>query len=272
MTTTHCRIILAALLIFSFLLPAGTLLAEPGDFAVIGDTTIGRSDTVFKTFLRTLDRERVTDFILVGNAIEKPGSEEELKQLLALTGPDKNIHIAPGNHDFFNFKSYKSYRKIIDKAPYHSFSIDDAQFIILCAVLPDEMNQITGEQLTWLREELKKPFKYRFVFIHTPLFPSPYGQEYGLSKRKEERDALHQLFVENKVNIVFSGHEHLYHRGEKDGVIYIITGGGGARLLTSREEYGGYFHYILAKKRQEGYVVTVSDLTTDSRKDEFFLK
>ena len=189
-----------------------------------------------------------------------------------MTGDNRTVHIAPGKHDFNNYNGLKVYTKIIDKPPYYSFSIDNTQIIILCTTLPNELNKIAGKQLEWLKGELEKSFTYRIVFLHSPLFPTKFGQGYGLNKHKEERDALHEIFLQHKVNIVFQGHEHLYSRTEKDSIIYIITGGGGARLLTSREEYGGYYHYILAKKREEGYVFTVYDLQTALRKDEFFLK
>lgn len=244
----------------------------PFDFAVIGDTRIGFNESLYKKFLSGKDAEKIKTFIIAGDVIDTPGNEDEWKRFLELTGGNRTVHIAPGNHDFNNPKSFRAYKKVIDKPPYYSFSLDNTQFLILCTTIPNELNRIAGKQLEWLNGELEKPFQNRIVFLHSPLFPTKFSQGYGLDRHKEERDALHESFVQHKVNIVFQGHIHLYNRTEKNGIIYVITGGGGARLLTSREEYGGYYHYIVAKKREEGYVFTVYDLQTGSKKDEFFLK
>jgi len=56
-----------------------------------------------------------------------------------------------------------------------------------------------------------------------------------------------------------AGHQHLYNRSLRDGVLYVITGGGGAPLHTFTEDYGGFMHYIVAKKRNGGYVFSVFD-------------
>lgn len=264
---------LATLFFALFLLqPITGFAGSPFDFAVIGDTRIGFNESMYKKFLSRIDTEKIKTFIIAGDVIDTPGNEDEWKHFLELTGENRTVHIAPGNHDFNNPKSYRAYKKLIDKPPYYSFSMDNTQFLILCTSMPNELNRIAGKQLEWLKGELEKPFKYRIVFLHSPLFPTKFGQGYGLDKHKEERDALHDSFVQHKVNIVFQGHLHLYNRTENNGIIYVITGGGGARLLTSREEYGGYYHYIVAKKREEGYVFTVYDLQTGSKKDEFFLK
>jgi 3',5'-cyclic AMP phosphodiesterase CpdA len=264
---------LAALFLFMLLLqPITGFAGSPFDFAVIGDTRIGFNESLYKKFLSSIDTEKIKTFIIAGDVIDRPGNEDEWKRFLELTGENKAVHIAPGNHDFNNNKSFRAYKKVIDKPPYYSFSLDNTQFLILCTTMPNELSRIAGKQLEWLKGELEKPFKYRIVFLHSPLFPTKFSQGYGLDKHKEERDALHDSFVQHKVNVVFQGHEHLYNRTGKNSIMYVITGGGGARLITSREEYGGYYHYILAKKREEGYVFTVYDLQTGSKKDEFFLK
>jgi acid phosphatase type 7 len=42
------------------------------------------------------------------------------------------------------------------------------------------------------------------------------------------------ILKKHKVDLVLSGHDHLYQRGERDGVRYIVTGGGGASLYGIR--------------------------------------
>jgi hypothetical protein len=240
-------------------------------FAIIGDTRIGLTETVYGKFLSRMDSEKLCFFVIVGDVIDKPGNEKEWRLFKEITGPNRKFHIAPGNHDINNTRTAGVYRQQIERPPYYAFSKGDSQFIILFSEMPGSEGKIAGKQFFWLQEELRKPFRHRFVFIHRPPFPSTFGKSYGLDRFKIERDALHRLFVDAKVRVVFAGHEHLYNRSEQDGIIYVITGGGGARLLTFNEEYGGFYHYVLAKKANEGYLFTVFDIAGNER-DQFSIK
>ncbi|MHA1251320.1 MAG: metallophosphoesterase family protein, partial [Candidatus Helarchaeota archaeon] len=42
--------------------------------------------------------------------------------------------------------------------------------------------------------------------------------------------ALEQIFIDYKVDLVISGHDHQYERMNVKGVQYIVTGGGGSEL------------------------------------------
>ncbi|MGN6104842.1 MAG: metallophosphoesterase [Kofleriaceae bacterium] len=42
------------------------------------------------------------------------------------------------------------------------------------------------------------------------------------------------ILVRHGVDLVFSGHDHLYQRGERGGLRYVVTGGGGANLYGIR--------------------------------------
>jgi hypothetical protein len=41
--------------------------------------------------------------------------------------------------------------------------------------------------------------------------------------------------LRGRVDIIFSGHDHDYERGDADGIKYVVTGGGGAPLYTVNE-------------------------------------
>lgn len=68
--------------------------------------------------------------------------------------------------------------------------------------------------------------RWRIVVTHHgPWSSGPHGGNAHL------RDAgLLDLFRAHKVDLVLSGHDHLYERGWGDGVAFIVTGGGGAPL------------------------------------------
>jgi acid phosphatase type 7 len=219
----------------SLLLPLCVSSADYTKFGIIGDTAIGVSESVYKQFIAAMEKEGIQIIFHTGDTINRPGNESEIKRFLELTG-NNTIHIAPGNHDINNFKSLKAYKTFMSMPPYYSFSFNDTLFIILCTDLPGETSKITGKQLDWLEEELQKSFVFKFVFLHKPLFPTFLGQGYCLDKYAEERDYLHEIFTENNVDLVVSGHEHLYNRIKKDDIAYITTGGGGSRLLAFREK------------------------------------
>jgi len=263
--------LLSALLIFLLLAPLAVISDDFSSFAVIGDTKIGYTESVYKDFLRIIHKKGINNVFLVGDVINSPGDEREWKKFLGLTQKDFNFHIALGNHDISSAESLETYVNLIKKPPYYSIFTKDTNFIILSTEIPGETNKITGKQLDWLKEELKKHFLYKFVFLHRPLFPTIFGRGYCLDRYAADRDSLHDLFTENNVDIVFAGHEHLYNRIEKDRIIYVTTGGGGSRLLLFDEEYGGFFHYIIAKRKNEGYIFTVYNMN-EYPKDKFSIK
>jgi hypothetical protein len=96
--------------------------------------------------------------------------------------------------------------------------------------------------------EATKNMKYRFVFIHEPLW----------NEAKSNWSAVvHPLMAEYKVDTVFAGHEHRFSdEGRSDGVRYIITGGAGAPLRGGRG-IGAYYHYLMVKVTSEKAVVKV---------------
>jgi 3',5'-cyclic AMP phosphodiesterase CpdA len=72
--------------------------------------------------------------------------------------------------------------------------------------------------------------KWRIAFFHHPLYSS--GQ-HSAESRDVIRPALEQPLVAAKVNVVLSGHEHLYERIKPEkGIQYFVSGGGGRYLYS----------------------------------------
>lgn len=104
------------------------------------------------------------------------------------------------------------------------------------------------QQREWLEKDLTENDKpLTVVFFHHPIFSSVYskGRDIGLA------DSWHPLFVEYRVDLVFSGHVHSYERIVKDGITYVVTGGGGAptgrlesRISGSKKAVGDTLHYL----------------------------
>lgn len=271
MKPVHKIRLLIILAVCFLLIPFVASSSDLSSFAVIGDTRIGLTESVYKQFLDIMNKKNINTIFHTGDVIDMPGSEKEWRRFLELTGNNYTVHIAPGNHDINDNRSLKTYGNLIARPVYYSFYAENTNFILLSTEVSGEISKVTGKQLEWLKEELKKNATYKIVFLHKPLFPTTFGKGYGLDRHKDDRDSLHDLFVKNGVNIVFAGHEHLYNKIEKDGIIYVTTGGGGARLLTFNEEYGGYYHYIIAKMENGGYIFSVYDMN-GYLKDKFSIK
>ncbi|OPX95184.1 MAG: 3',5'-cyclic adenosine monophosphate phosphodiesterase CpdA [Syntrophorhabdus sp. PtaB.Bin006] len=267
-SNTRVIVVLVILLLFFPLLGYS---ADHRSFAIIGDTGIGVNDLHYRTFLQKIESEGIDLIVHTGDVIDKPGSQGEWKRFLEITGNKPTVLISLGNHDINTVKSLKVYENLTGRTPYFTFAMNETQVIVLCTELPGEWSRITGKQLAWLSAELAKPFRYRFVFLHRPLFPAIYYMGASLDKFEQDRNLLHALFIRHHVNMVVAGHEHLYNRTIRDGIAYIISGGGGARLHAFTEEQGGFFHYIIAKRNKEGYVLRVYDFEGKVR-DEFEIK
>ena len=114
--------------------------------------------------------------------------------------------------------------------------------------------------------------RYKFVFIHRPLFLPKGSLKRGrvMDRYPVDRDHLHRLFLKTGVKAVFEGDDHRYDRMDKDGILYLITGGGGAPLSAFKKK-GGFFHYVWVSALQERVDGEAVDLEGRVR-DRFTIK
>jgi hypothetical protein len=130
---------------------------------------------------------------------------------------------------------------------YYSFTWGDALFIVLDvyryqsvkSAKPSKWDWTLGfPQYTWLKNTLEHSnARYRFVFAHHTLGQGRGGSKtaryyewggynadgitWGFDVNRPGWDKpIHQLFVDNHVNIFFQGHDHLFAREVLDGVVY----------------------------------------------------
>ncbi|MBP9086440.1 MAG: metallophosphoesterase, partial [Kofleriaceae bacterium] len=108
------------------------------------------------------------------------------------------------------------------------YSIDIANVHL---VFLDSNRYDQAAQLTWLEHDLRaaRGRNVRAVIALTHAGPWSRGIHHG-SKLARERYV--PLLVQFGVDLLLSGHEHLYQRGQFAGLRYIVSGGGGASLYS----------------------------------------
>ncbi|MGQ9730001.1 MAG: metallophosphoesterase family protein [Candidatus Zipacnadales bacterium] len=268
----RCRLHLGTLLALALLSATSACQAENlvgVAFAVFGDNRGEKNGLQPPVFQRLIVRmaQLDIDFVLgTGDYIYGSDSADVLKaqwnhffRAMAPLQSRKTIYFvpAPGNHEIHGGAGRQLFQEYFQRLHF-SFDRGGSHFIVLDTEVPGQESRIAGQQLEWLKSDLARALhaSYIFVVLHRPLYPVGPHTGDSLDMYPQERDALHQLFVRHKVTCVFAGHEHLYHRQSKDGVMYIITGGAGAPLYATPEK-GGFHHFLYVKTTPLGYNIDV---------------
>ena len=111
---------------------------------------------------------------------------------------------------------------------YGSFRWSNTRFFLLNA-----MDTWTGDEREWLRAELSAAINepglvHRIAVLHHGPFSS--GRHGGNPRLAS--NGIVELLRDAKVDLVLAGHDHVYERGEGQGLKYVISGGAGAPLYT----------------------------------------
>ena len=199
-------------------------------FAVVGDT--GTGDQAEFEVAQEMERyrERVGfDFvIMLGDNIyggHKPQDfsrkfEEPFKPLL---DAGVKFYASLGNHDDPNDERlYKPFNMGGER--YYVFKKGDVAFFVL------DSNYFDPTQLSWLTQNLQQSnAKWKIAYFHHPLYNN--GRHHGPDL--DLRAQLVPLFRKYNVNVVFSGHEHVYeHIRPQDNIYYFVLGNS-AKLMDN---------------------------------------
>ena len=237
----------------------------PFRFAVCGDSrpaaeTLPQPEKFLK-ILKEIKKYNPDFMISTGDIIYTgTDNKEVLKQqiydfLNVISILDCDVYIAPGNHDLGNDKQRLYYKELINKGRdfYYYFEYNGIYFIILNAYEVSAYEQIKGEQLLWFEELLQKlREEVVFVIIHPPIYSYMYPD-------KDNYNYLRQLIDINKVDVVFSGHEHLYNKQIRGDTTFIITGCSGAFPYVPKEE-GGFYHFLIIDVSKNYWKLNVFDI------------
>lgn len=211
----------------------GKDVGQPFRFAVFGDSGSGRKEqyaVARQVFLWK------PDLILhTGDLIYPKGEDKDYEAKFYKPYKDLISSVpflpSPGNHDYGmgNCDAWLKNFALPGKERYYSFDYGNAHFIALDSIQMDE------EQTRWLEEDLSKTDKFwKIVYFHYP----PFSNNVKGSDNAAIQRVWIPLFAKYKVDIVFTGHDHLYTRFEPiDGVRYIIEGLGGKSKYDTQADY-----------------------------------
>jgi 3',5'-cyclic AMP phosphodiesterase CpdA len=139
-----------------------------------------------------------------------------------------------GNHDRAENVSYKPFN--MNGERYYTYVRNNARFFALDSTRMDD------EQLAWIDASLQKATEeWKICYFHHPLYSN--AQRHGASV--DLRVRLEPIFVKHGVNVVFSGHDHVYERVKpQKGIHYFVSGAAGQLRrgnMNRSEQTAAYF-------------------------------
>ncbi|MFL6438056.1 MAG: metallophosphoesterase [Terriglobales bacterium] len=122
-----------------------------------------------------------------------------------------------GNHDTSDEIQYKPFN--MNGQRYYSFKKGDVQFFVL------DSNYMDATQLDWIQHQLSESnAKWKIAYFHHPLYSD--GRFHGPDV--DLRKLLMPIFEKYGMNVVMSGHDHVYERFKpEDGIYFFLVGNSG---------------------------------------------
>lgn len=129
-----------------------------------------------------------------------------------------------GNHDKASNRSYPLWN--MNGRRYYTFAAGNVRFFALDSNRPDRA------ELAWIDEALSgADDAWKICYFHHPLYSN--GVRHGPAL--ELRVLLEPILQRHGVDVVFSGHDHVYERlTPQAGIAYFVTGAGGQDVRTLR--------------------------------------
>lgn len=193
-------------------------------FAVIGDGGTGGSEQYqVAQEMEKCREETAFDFVLMlGDNIYGGKSARDFERKFELPykpllAAGVRFYASIGNHDNPNERFYKPFN--MSGSRYYSFKKGNVTFFVL------DSNYMDSPQLGWLERELQtSDTAWKICYFHHPLYSD--GKFHGPDA--DLRAILKPLFEKYGVNVVLSGHDHVYERiRPKNGIYYFVLGNSG---------------------------------------------
>ena len=193
-------------------------------FAVIGDNgTGGRAEYEVAAQMARAHSSFPFDAVLMlgdnmygeKRAVDYSRKFEEPYKTLLEEGV--KFYASLGNHDDPNERFYKPFN--MNGQRYYSIRMGDAEFFVI------DSTYLDPKQLDWIGKQLSTSrARWKICFFHHP----PYSAAHFHGPDLDLRKRLEPLFEKYGVNVVLSGHEHVYERIKpQHGIYYFVLGNAG---------------------------------------------
>jgi hypothetical protein len=206
--------------------PQLTLPLKPGSvrFAIIGDSGTGESEQyqVGEQMARYHEIFPFDFVLMLGDNIYGSKTPADYKRKFEdpykpLLDGGVKFYASLGNHDDPNSRFYKPFN--MDGRRYYSFKKGNAEFFAL------DSNYMDPDQMTWLAEQLSESTSaWKICYFHHPFYTHArfHGADVDL------RAKIEPLLIKAGVNLVLTGHQHVYERIKpQNGIYYFVLGNAG---------------------------------------------
>ncbi|HEX7423809.1 MAG TPA: metallophosphoesterase [Terriglobales bacterium] len=217
-------VLTAGLLADEFKFP---LKSDSVRFAAIGDMGTG-APPQYEVAQRMLKVRQTFPFdfvIMLGDNIYGGSKPADFERKFAvpykpLIDAGVKFYASLGNHDNTNERFYKPFE--MNGESYYTYKKGKVLFIVL------NSNYMDPKQAAWLETQLRDAGNgdWKICYFHHPLYTS--AKFHGPSL--DLRQSLEPLFIKYGVDVVFSGHEHVYERVHPQHGIYYFTEGSSGEL------------------------------------------
>jgi hypothetical protein len=226
----HVLSIVAWAVLATSLLVAGAAphlpnVADSLKLVVIGDNGTGSREQaeLAEQMVRLRGRFRYELVLMVGDNFYGAQRPSDLEQKFArpyrsLLDAGVTFQAALGNHD--DESSTINYPPLnMNGRRYYTFARPGVRFIVL------DTNVLDAPQFQWADTVLQQATEpWRIAYFHHPL----YGNARRHGANVDLRLLLEPLLLKHRVQVVFSGHDHVYERLKpQKGIHYFVIGSGG---------------------------------------------
>ena len=211
-------------------------------FAILGDRTGGANQEAFDEVINEINSLRPDFIINVGDFVEDGRIAGDwdvpLKSIEIL---DCKLYFVPGNHDIIDENSAQIFKEKTGFDPFYSFDYQKTHFVVLNNATISRYDEFDEEQVNWLIKDLNENRESEniFVFMHKPFWANQIASE------KEDR--FHEIFLQNNVDAVITGHWHQYAHNQYDGIDYYLVGSSGGSMPDENVDMGIFYQYMMCK-------------------------
>lgn len=240
----------------------------PFKFLVYGDNRT--DDAAHAAVVRGMVPVQADFLVHTGDFVENGGSKPQWQTFFDIEAPllrEKPLFSCVGNHELVDGTGVEYIRYFGpeiegNKLPEHinaTFRWANTRFFMLNGMVAWR----SGADRAWLDKALTESdaepgLVWRIVVVHFgPWSSGPHGNNTHLHEA-----GIPALLRAHHVDLVVSGHDHIYERGFADGLAYLVSGGGGAPTyriktpLPSARKLESVRHFVEASVSQAAIAFT----------------